>query len=102
LSAGIDLHQPTVRIFMNCQRAEIDSLKITHWENDFHIDLLVTAKVTFEPGDDRCMFRYFLGKSPDVSYRNYKTTDIKVTSSSNMRHHVYIDTTLYPSALCCT
>jgi len=76
---------------------QIDSLKITDYERQFNITFKVNAKVS-NHNNSSSFCRYYLSNKPDVSFKNYITTDIgySVFGNQDISFYLQIDTLKYP------
>lgn len=77
---------------------QIDSLEITDLERQYTVEFVVTAKVTKQNENTSSYCRFYLSNTPDISYKNYSTTDIVYSFSSNeyISFYLQIDTLKFP------
>ena len=77
---------------------QIDSLKITNLERQYTVQFKVNAKVTNQNEKTSSYCRYYLSNEPDISYKNYTTTDITNVFSGDEKISFYlqIDTLKFP------
>jgi hypothetical protein len=77
---------------------QIDSLKITDLERPYSVELMVTAKVPNPNENTSSYCRYYLSNVPDISYKNYISTDFKYSFSGNedILFYLQIDTLKFP------
>jgi hypothetical protein len=77
---------------------QIDSLKITDLERQYTVEFMVNAKVSSQKENLSSYCRYYLSDEPDISYKNYISTDIAYSFSGNedISFYLQIDTLKFP------
>jgi hypothetical protein len=77
---------------------QIDSLKITDLERQYTVEFMVNAKVSSQKKNLSSYCRYYLSDEPDISYKNYISTDIAYSFSGNedISFYLQIDTLKFP------
>jgi len=77
---------------------QIDSLKITELESQYTVEFIVNAKISNQNENSSYYCRYYLSNEPDISYKNYISTNIAYNFSGNedLSFYLQIDTLKFP------
>jgi len=76
---------------------QIDSLEITDLERQYNVAFMVTA-VSHQQVNSFSYYRYYLSNEPEISYKNYISTDVAYSFSGteNISFYLEIDTLKFP------
>lgn len=77
---------------------QINSLELTELEYQYTVVFTVKAKVSGQIENTNSICRYFLSNEPDISYRNYISTNVvyKYTGNEEISFNLQIDTLKFP------
>ena len=77
------------------QNVQIDSLKISDLGIFYTVYLLVEAQYTSYTAHSK-QFRFYMGNTADISYKNYKSTGTAYGSMNSLSYYFEVDTLQYP------
>lgn len=87
------LYETTLYGILNLQ---IDNPKIIDLDNPYSVEFRVSAKVTNQNGNTSHYCRYYLSNDPDISYKNYVSSDVAITYNEELFFSLQIDTLKFP------
>lgn len=76
---------------------QVEDLELTNYDNSFSVQLLVKASVHGEGARRYALYRYYLGNTPDVSYKDYLVTSKTYSYEADRLYFpLQVDTLQFP------